>query len=172
MPYHLPDGRIIQLDQPFVFGDVQYSPNWLRHASQADLQELGATWEDDPPPPPPPPPTVEMLLAHAAAIRWQIEHGGIVLNGALIRTDRDTRTNILGARTEAKEDPNYTLNWKVADGVYITLDAPTIIAIAGAIRVHVQACFDAEKVVSEAIHANTITTYEEVTQHPSWPSNS
>lgn len=50
MPYVLPGGRKVSPDMPFVLGEIQYPPNWLRHATQADKDAIGITWENDPPP--------------------------------------------------------------------------------------------------------------------------
>lgn len=50
MPYVLPGGRKVSPDQGFVLGEIQYPPNWLRHASEQDRSGLGITWENDPPP--------------------------------------------------------------------------------------------------------------------------
>lgn len=50
MPYVLPGGRKVSPDQGFVLDDIQYPPNWLRHATEQDKSGLGITWENDPPP--------------------------------------------------------------------------------------------------------------------------
>lgn len=118
-----------------------------------------------------PAPTVSQLLAYAANKRWRAESGGITLNGAQIRTDETSQTKILGARVAAKEDAAYTLNWKTANGSFVTLDATTIIAIADAVRAHVQACFDKEMQLAAEINATppTITTYAQI-EGASWPT--
>lgn len=85
--------------------------------------------------------------AAIAARRWQAEVGGLTISGMHVHTDERTRTNILGAYQEALEDPAYTVLWKGADGAFVALDAPTIIAVAKAIRHHVQACFIREAVL-------------------------
>jgi len=121
-----------------------------------------------PTPPDPGPPTKDQLKATAAAKRWNVENGGITLNGAVIRTDSNSRTNILGARVQAKENPAYTLNWK-ASNAWVQLDSATIIAIADAVRAHIQACFDAEKAVSDKIDSNTYTTHAHVNGASEWP---
>ncbi|MFN4131277.1 MAG: DUF4376 domain-containing protein, partial [Paracoccaceae bacterium] len=50
---------------------------------------------------------------------------------------------ITGAALQAVLDPAVTIRWKTPDG-YVDLDAPTILALAQAVRAHVQACFDRE----------------------------
>ena len=74
-----------------------------------------------------------------ATARYNAEIAGV--NG--IRTDRESQGLITGAALKAMQDNTYTCNWKGVDG-FITLTAPQIIAIADAVRQHVQACFDRE----------------------------
>lgn len=90
-----------------------------------------------------------------AAKRYDVETGGISVGDVTVDTTRESQMMIMAARTLAKEDANYTVNWKTADDTFATLDATTIIAVADAVRVHVQACFDNEKTLLEAINAST-----------------
>lgn len=178
MPYVLPDGRRVSPDAAFscyvaALDDiVQHPPGWLRTATQAEKDARGITWENDPVEfvPPPTPAELERI---AAAKRWAVETGGIVVMGATIRTDEFSQTKILGARVAAKEDAGYTLNWKESDGTFYALNAAQIIAIGDAVRNHVQACFDAEMAVVAAIRANppTITSVAHIEAY-AWPSNS
>lgn len=69
---------------------------------------------------------------------------GIVVGGFPVQTDDLSQQRIIGAALAAMVDPSATVRWKVADGSFVTLDAPTVIAIAQAVRAHVQACFDRE----------------------------
>lgn len=87
---------------------------------------------------------LDAVRSEIAARRWKAEVCGINVGGIHVHTDERTRTNILGAYQEAMEDPDYTVMWKGADGGFISLDAPTIVFIAKAIRSHVQACFNRE----------------------------
>ena len=74
-----------------------------------------------------------------AQARYNAEIAGV--NG--IRTDRESQGLITGAALKAMQDNTYTCNWKGIDG-FVTLTAPQIIAIADAVRQHVQGCFDRE----------------------------
>ena len=170
MPYVLPDQRRVSPEQAFDLNGIQYPRNWLKFSTEADRTALGITWEPDPPAPEPPPPSKDQLKTFAASKRWGIESGGITLNGALIRTDMDARTNLLGAREEALANPAYTLNWKDGNGLWVVLDAPTIIAISNSVRAHIQSCFDAEKAVSEKIDSDTYTTMAQVDGAVEWPA--
>jgi hypothetical protein len=55
-----------------------------------------------------------------------------------------SQTKYIGAVVGAQIDPLAVINWKMADGAFVTLDAQAITAFAMAVRRHVQACFDRE----------------------------
>lgn len=92
-------------------------------------------------------------LTDLGALRYQKETGGIEIGEMQIATDRETQGVLTAARTLAKENPAYTVNWKAALGLFVTLDAPTIISIADAVALHVQACFTREMELSNQIGA-------------------
>lgn len=110
------------------------------------------------------------LLAKAQAKRRALEIGGITVGGVPVYTDPESQSKLHAARTAAKEDSGYTLDWKGSGGSFVTLNAQTIIAIADAVRAHVQACFSAEKNVGAKISNGTYTTYEQVDGASEWPS--
>ena len=93
----------------------------------------------------------DRLYEALAAHRYTVETGGITLSGVPIKTDRDTQGTLTAARTLAKEDANYAVEWKVASGQFVTLSAATIIAIANAVAAHVQKCFRAESSASDDV---------------------
>lgn len=74
-----------------------------------------------------------------AEARWLAEVSGV--NG--IRTDRESQAMITGAALAAIRDETYSCRWKT-EGGFVELTAPQILAIADAVRSHVQACFDLE----------------------------
>jgi hypothetical protein len=51
--------------------------------------------------------------------------------------------------------PDAVINWKMADGTFVTLDTQAITAVAMAVRAHVQAYFDREAVLKAQIEAAT-----------------
>ncbi|MDF3936647.1 DUF4376 domain-containing protein [Pseudomonas citronellolis] len=83
------------------------------------------------------------VAALIAARRYQAETAGIVVNGTHVPTDRDSQALVTGAALAAVIGTAYTCQWKTAEG-FVTLDATSIIAMATAMRAHVQACFDRE----------------------------
>ncbi len=69
-----------------------------------------------------------------------------------IATDEVTQTKVLGAVVAAQLDPNYIVNWKTSAG-FVSLDATQVLAVAQAIRAHIQACFDHEASLMAAVTA-------------------
>ncbi|MGV2980689.1 DUF4376 domain-containing protein [Camelimonas sp. ID_303_24] len=109
------------------------------------------------------------LTEIAADKRWQIETGGITVGGVPVATDDRSKTMIMGARIKADADPDYSVGWKGADGSFVSLAAPEIIAISDAVLAHVDACFAAEAAVTAAIAGGDITTTQQIDDWP-WPA--
>lgn len=112
-----------------------------------------------------PAPTAEELKAMIAARRFEAETAGITLYGSAIDTGRDSQALITGAAMAAMLDPNYSCQWKTAGG-FIELTAPQLLAIATAMRAHVQACFDREAQLLAALEAGSFT---EAMLDEGWP---
>lgn len=102
------------------------------------------------------------LQEYASAKRWEKEVGGIVVNGLTVATDDRSKTMISGARVAAQNDPNFTTQWKGADGSFVTIDAAAVIGISDAMLAHVSNCFATEAQVLVDIEAGAITTVEQV----------
>lgn len=104
-------------------------------------------WGESPTLPDPVPMTLDgkkaQKKAAIAAARYEAETAGTTVNGVLIDTGRDSQALITGAALAAVIDDNYSLNWKTETG-FVHLTAPEIIAVAQAVRAHVQGCFDRE----------------------------
>jgi len=101
----------------------------------------------------------EIKTNYLANYRYEVENGGIDVNGTNVLTDQATRSNLIATRILAKEDSNYTAKWKTPDG-FVELNAAQIIGIADAVRDHVQNCFDAEATVLENL--STYTTESQI----------
>lgn len=85
-----------------------------------------------------------------ATARWQEETSGV--QG--IRTDRESQAMVTGAALKAMQDSEYTCKWKTEAG-FVELTAPQILAIADAVREHVQGCFDREAELLALVEAAT-----------------
>lgn len=88
--------------------------------------------------------------------RWQAEVAGITVNGMAVATDRDSQALITGAAVSAMLDPDYSVSWKTAAG-FVDINAEQIIGLASTVRAHVQACFDREAELLEALAEGTLT---------------
>lgn len=105
----------------------------------------------------------DVARARVAHARWAAETGGMVLQGMTIRTDRESQSLITGAALKAIQDAEYSCSWKT-DGGFVQLSAPQVLAIADAVRAHVQACFDHERALLAIIDAaGTLEDLEAVT---------
>lgn len=87
------------------------------------------------------------LRAAVTARRDRAIAAGLVQEGLAIATDDLSQSRILGAALSAVIDPDLVLGWKTADGRMVPLTAPQILALAKAVRAHVQACFDREAAI-------------------------
>lgn len=109
-------------------------------------------------------------LAELAQKRWEKEAGGITFNGMSVATDAVSQTKIIGAVVGVQMDPLSSIQWKMADGTFATLDAAAVTAMAMAVRAHVQACFDNEAVLKAEIEAaETAEEIAAVDLDAGWP---
>lgn len=118
----------------------------------------GGKWVDNTPEPEPEP--ID-LIAYTAYKRWEKETGGIEVNGQIIDTSRESQSMITGAYSYSQAHPSELIQFKAASG-WVTLDAPTMAAIATAVGAHVQACFALEASVASQVGSGTITTTGEI----------
>ena len=100
-----------------------------------------------------------------ATRRWVAEVSGVDITGIHVDTDDRSKLLINGAALEAMIDPGYVMKWKTLSG-FVELQAAQVLAVARAVRAHVQACFDREAVLLEAVANGTIT--DEMIEE-SWP---
>jgi hypothetical protein len=94
--------------------------------------------------------------ASVAERRYAEEIKGIIVDGMYINTERGSQSMITGAALAAMLDSGYVCRWKTDTG-FVSLDAQTLLAVSQEMRKHVQACFDREATLSEAIDNDTFT---------------
>lgn len=120
----------------------------------------------EPDPQPEPMPDVEPdWQSRIAGSRYAAEVAGTSFSGMNVDTGRDSQGLITGAALAAMLDPSYRVRWKT-DAGFVELDAQQIIAVASAVRAHVQGCFDREADLLEALEAGTFT---EAMLDEGWP---
>lgn len=103
-----------------------------------------------------PPISTEQILQQIAAARYQRETAGIKVDGLLIDTSDRSKTLINGSALKALRNTTFVLRWKTADG-FIDLTADQVLAIADAVSDFVQACFDREEALQQAVADGTYT---------------
>lgn len=94
-----------------------------------------------------------------ASARYAAEIAGVTVGGVTARTDRESQALITGAALKAMQDAAYSCTWKAESG-FVTLNAATVLAVADAVRTHVQTCFDAE--AAKCILIDAAATVEDV----------
>lgn len=127
-------------------------PHWLEQEAEVVVPELGSGTSGQAAP--------ETLasakakkLAQIAEWRFIAETAGVTLNGAAIRTDRESQAQLTGAYTSLKNGFLTSVNWKAANGQWVSLSLEQIEPIAAAVAQHVQACFDAEMALTQQVNA-------------------
>jgi hypothetical protein len=104
--------------------------------------------------------------AQIAVVRYLHETAGITVNGVSIDTNRDSQALITAAALSAVINPTYVCTWKALSGP-VELTAAQLINIAAAVRAHVQASFDRECQLLEALAEDTYTV--DMLDH-GWPA--
>jgi hypothetical protein len=97
--------------------------------------------------------------------RREVEEGGttVVVNQFLsfnVSTDSKSQNKLLGVFVMAMQNPQYTVNWKMSNGRFVSLNAAMIGHISTTVRNHIQKCFDREAVLLQQI--NELQTFEEL----------
>jgi len=100
-----------------------------------------------------------------AQTRFLHETHGIAIEGLNIETTRDSQALIASTGLSAILDPEYRCNFKTLNG-FVEIGAEQILAIAKAVRSHVQACFDRELDLLRAVEAGT---YKDEMLAVGWP---
>ncbi len=143
---------VVRGEGPTAFTGLE-NGNWVIRAALPTLEEFRA-----------------QKLADLAALRWEKETGGTLFNGMPVATDAVSQTKYIGAVVGAQIDPDAVINWKMADGAFVTLDTAAITAVAMAVRAHVQACFDREAELKAEIEAaSTAEGITAVDLSTGWP---
>jgi hypothetical protein len=102
-----------------------------------------------------------------AAERFTREASGIAVEGLRIETSRESQALIASTGLSAVLDPQYRCNFKTLSG-FVEIGAAQILSIAQAVRAHVQACFDRELELLQAIEHGT---YSDEMLKEGWPDS-
>ena len=108
----------------------------------------------------------DKLPGRIASKRYEKEISGTTFNGVPLDTDRQSQALITGAALSATRNPNYTVRWKTSGGP-VALNANALGAAADAVRDHVQACFEREFELLDAVADGSFT---EAMLETGWPT--
>ena len=112
----------------------------------------------------------QALMNRIARTRYEHETGGTTVDGMFVPTDDRSKTLIVGkynrARlSEERGEAGWATRWKTPNG-WVTLDATQMQSLGEAVDDHVQACFDREEELLNAVAAGTFT---EAMLSEGWP---
>jgi len=93
----------------------------------------------------------EKLVALAAK-RYEVETGGVTVNGMTVMTDSISQAKLTGAWLRVQRKPGTTIHWKGKNG-WVTVNKAEIEALVDAVSDHAQTCFDVEFAHDAAISA-------------------
>lgn len=89
--------------------------------------------------------------AKLAEKRYEVEIGGVLINGIPVETDRNSQMLLNGAVSFVGKRPTSTIKWKAGNGAFVELNSAQIDAIGVAVAEHVQNCFSREAELSALI---------------------
>jgi Domain of unknown function (DUF4376) len=107
------------------------------------------------------------LPERIASRRFDAETRGMAINGMSVYTDRTTQMKLTAASVRAARDPAYTVDWKLTNNTFVTLNAEQLIAIGDAVGDYVQACYTRESVLLIAVADGT---YTDAMLQEGWPT--
>jgi hypothetical protein len=108
-------------------------------------------------------PTQTELLNYAANTRWYcIENGNYNANGVVVPTDDSSQASLTSIITLMTLYPNTVINFKVANGSFITANGTIMTSLAYSVAGFVQTCFGMESIVGANVLSNTITTFAQI----------
>ena len=109
-------------------------------------------------------------IAAVAALRYQKETNGIMVNGSFIATDRESQAQIMGVYTALKNNMISSVNFKTLNG-WVTLDSTSVVTIVMAVVTHVQLCFSTEYQMTNTINGlTTIAAVNSYNINVGWPA--
>jgi len=134
----IPVGAVEVSDELFVRTIVETDGNWRLIVDEVAKTPFVKTDQD-----------FAQLVAQE---RFKREATGVVVDGLVIETTRDSQALIASTGLSALYDADYRCHFKTVNG-FVEIGAEQIVAIAKAVRAHVQACFDRERALLVKIEA-------------------
>lgn len=136
-------------------------PEWLISAYPTFIQPAPDTYSK------------EQLAAYSADVRYNHANGGIVVTSlsAIPFTSDPTTRNTIGSAYSYMHspdaapqgfDPPITVQWKLSNGTFITLNTAQMDTLANSMGAFVQACFGWESATRASIESGTTTTLAQI----------
>lgn len=115
------------------------------------------------------------LINTISSYRYELETGGVTIDGVFVATDDRSKTLLFGASIKAKEailnQVGYSIDWKTSNG-WVTLSAEQVVTISDTVWTFIQQCFQSElghvSIINGLSEPSEITNY---TITDDWPSN-
>jgi len=105
------------------------------------------------------------LVAYAANARYRHASGGLTVSSISaipFYSDPVARNTLANAYEHVKSMPGSSIDWKLSDGSFVTLDEAALSAAVTAMSTFVQSCFTCESETQDNIGSGTITTHAQV----------
>lgn len=106
-------------------------------------------------------PTVDdlkkLIKQKLANRRWEVETGGVSVDGFTYATDRESQTKYTAISIAiSRADPTtWSINWKTSNGVFVTLNASQMENVINLVLRHVEQSFNHEALKVQEIDACT-----------------
>ena len=115
----------------------------------------------------------QLILEALAALRYEKEISGIIVNGSKIATDRSSQSMLNSAVRILELDNSKTINWKCEDG-WVILDSTTVNFISQCVIDYVEACFNNEMNIWNTINNvndDDWVSLQSIDININWPDN-
>lgn len=109
-------------------------------------------------------------LSRLASYRWQVQSGGVEVEGAVWHSDHEGRQSIHEALTLAQlyeaEHGSWSITWKAQSG-FTTATVPLLVQVGQTIGAHVAGCFAREAALADDIAGSSDPDAVDITT--GWP---
>lgn len=157
---------VVSSDQPTAnlgWGVVEAAPSYDANAGVATQQwTLALESPSD-------------LSASITNYRYNVETGGVNINGTIFPTDRDSQGKYTGiclyASLPTTNLQTFSVTWKLANSTFTILNASQVMEIATTVMGHVQAAFAQEDYYLNLINTANSSTLQATDFTQGWPTN-
>jgi hypothetical protein len=105
------------------------------------------------------------LFAYAAYVRYNTASGGVIITSispVAFFSDPVSRNTVDSANSYMTANPTATLQWKMSDGSWITVNQAQVTKMNNDIATFVHSCFTEESTLATGITGGTVTTKAQI----------